>query len=151
MKKIILALTMVMAAASGWAQVGPRVGFALPDSPVRLIASSQTNVATAAISQPFRLTASDSLGFYTVIGTTNSSTATVTYVFQVSQDGIIWVAPPVGSLWTTSTLAGTAPVATFTNAWNSGVLRNMNWIRVSNLTNGHTASAWVTNCWFMQH
>jgi len=158
MKKLFATIAAVVLTVSANAQfaTGPRPGEATsitPATTLRVIASSQTNIATAGISNPFRISGTGNVGFYSVIASTNASSAAVAFVFQISQDGANWIAVPApqGASWTASTLNGTTGVYHFTNAWTSAALQNVGWIRLSNITNGHTASLWVTNATFYQH
>lgn len=83
------------------------------------------------------------LGVQATIGSTNAATLQTGISFAVSGDGTSYTT--ANNYWfIIPALNGTSPVTAFTN-FPAQLLNNARYIKILQITNGHTASLFVTN------
>lgn len=123
------------------AQVGlvPRT-VALTNLPTVIAASFASNVNTGI----FPLYKSRGFAVTTKTACTNAATGTNAITFDISWDGTNWTT--TGPLLLAGTHNGTTAVINFTN-FPPAVVDNVRYGRVRTISNGHTASMFLSNIW----
>ena len=140
----IIGLSLAVLTASAQFVPGPTLQRTVNlSTPLTIVGSSTSNLVTASVSSPFTIGA---LGFGVTVNIagTNAATTTNSLIrFDVSGDGVNWIANAVTVNYTPSATAWTP---TYTNVLATGAnLGNLSLARIASIQNTNLASIFVTN------
>ena len=142
---LLVILAFILPALTVRAQVTPNtLGNALTNGTTVIIdaTADQSNIVASTVVN-IDLRKDRGIGFQATIGSTNAATLQTGISFALSVDGSNYTT--ANNYWfIIPALNGTAPVTAFTN-FPPALVGNARKIRVLQITNGHTASLFVSN------
>lgn len=145
MKNFILILSLAMATLTASAQFvqPPTPKSAIVGTTVVTIVGSSTSNLTSAVAAPFQIGAGGFGATLNIAGTNSATTTNSLVRFDVSGDGVNWIANAVTINYTPS---GTGWTPIFTNILSTGAnLGNLSLARIASIQNTNLASIFVTN------
>ena len=119
-------------------QVTPTTWSAFTGVPAYVEGGAQSNLTSTAIS----VRKDRGLSIIPIFAGTNSGTANLIFTGKVSPDKTNWCT--VTPFTYTVAMNGTTGVVGYTN-WPPTLLNNVAWFQLTSISNGHTASVYITN------